>query len=190
MSFGLAFSDLRQRAASTISAVESGPPETASTNTGNCSRSEKSALASVAETDEVSAVRTLLFLRDAALHGSRGARKFAPDFGQRGAGRFLLIERGERLPEPQKGVRRLARALIFGRDRQEGFRRVAITLALEQALAQPILRVRHQLSVRVFAQEFAKGLLGQRVVFVQHIAVGHVVFVLRRRRRRQRGNLR
>src|SRR5664280_3105650 len=134
-------------------------------------------------------MRTLLFLRDAAFHGSRGARKFAPDFRQRGAGRFLLIERGERLPEPQQGVRRLAGVLEFSRDRQEGFRRVAIALALEQALAQPVLRVRHQLFVRIFAQEIAERLLGQRVIFVQHIAIRHVVFVLRRRRGRQRGQL-
>src|ERR1035441_10496982 len=207
---------LRQRAASTISAVESGPPETASTSAGKWSRSEKSDLASVAETgaafcvgmifirkpvpsiesspracfsDHTLAVRTLLFLRDAAFRGSRGARKFAPDFGQRGAGRFLLIERVERLSEPQQGVRRLAGVLEFSRDRQEGFRRVAIALALEQALAQPILRVRHQLFVRIFAQEIAERLLGQRVIFVQHIAIRHVVFVLRRRRRRQRCKL-
>ena len=57
------------------------------------------------------AVGTLLFLRDAALHARRGARKFAPDFGERGAGRFLLIRRGERLAEPQQRVRRLAGVL-------------------------------------------------------------------------------
>src|ERR1700686_5494854 len=50
ISFGLTLSDLRQRAASTRSAVESGPPETASPSAGKRPRSEKSELASVAET--------------------------------------------------------------------------------------------------------------------------------------------
>src|SRR5476651_2454335 len=102
MSFGPALSALRQRAASTISAVKSGPPDTASTNAGKFSRPEKSDLASVAVTADESAVRTLGFLFDAALHARRGARKFASDFSQRGASRFLLIERGQRLAKPQK----------------------------------------------------------------------------------------
>src|SRR5512141_424893 len=80
ISFGFALSDLRQRAASSMSAVESGPPETASNKTGNCSRPEKSDLASDCETEEVSAVATLLFLRDVALHGRRRLGIFAADF--------------------------------------------------------------------------------------------------------------
>ena len=69
-------------------------------------------------------------------------------------------------------------------------RRVAIALALIQAFAQPILRVRHQPFVRIFFQEIAEGLFGQRVVLVQHIAVSEIVFVLRLGRRRQRRQLR
>src|SRR5665213_2650333 len=162
-SAGLPFSASRQRVASTINAVESGPPETASTSAGKCSRSEKSDLASAAETgedscvgmiffrkpvptlgsgprasfsDHILAVCALLFLGDAAFHARRGAREFAADLGQRCAGRFLLMQRGERLPEPQQRGRRLAGVLEFGRDRQERFRRVAIALALKHALAQ------------------------------------------------------
>src|SRR5690349_17057948 len=90
---GFAFNASRQRAASTMSAVESGPPDTANTSTGKDCRPEKSALASDAETPRASAVRTLLFLRDAALHAAGGARIFASDFRERGAGGFLLIHR-------------------------------------------------------------------------------------------------
>src|SRR5581483_2981962 len=92
-SFGPLLSALRQRAASHSSAVESGPPETASTSTGNCSRPEKSCLASDCETDDASAVATLLFLGDVALHLRRGLRIFASDLGERGAGRLLLMQR-------------------------------------------------------------------------------------------------
>src|SRR5664279_781729 len=100
ISFGPRLRASRQRAASTIRAVESGPPDTASTSAGNRSRSEKNDLASVAEIGVdccALAVRTLLFLLDAALHARRGARKLAADFRQRGAGSLLLIERGQRL---------------------------------------------------------------------------------------------
>src|SRR3989304_3680137 len=134
ISWGGRLSVSRQRAKSQSSAVESGPPETASSNAGKDCRSENNDLASVTEIIS-SAVDTLLFLCDAALHARRGARKFAPDFGQRGAGRFLLIERGQRLAETQQGVGRLAGFLVFGRHRQERFRGVAIALALEQAFA-------------------------------------------------------
>src|SRR5581483_3746552 len=132
-SFGPLLSALRQRAASHSSAVESGPPETASTSTGNCSRPEKSCLASDCETDDASAVATLLFLGDVALHLRRGLRIFASDLGERGAGRLLLMQRRERLAEAQKRLRRLAGVRVFRRHRQEGFRRLTITLLLELA---------------------------------------------------------
>ena len=102
VSFGLDLSDCRHRAASTISAIESGPPDTASTSTGKRARPKKSDLASAAVTGAASAVHTLLFARHAALHGRRGAWKFAPDFGKGGTGRFLLMERCERLAETQQ----------------------------------------------------------------------------------------
>src|SRR6185437_17021686 len=197
----------RQRAISIISAVESGPPDTASSKTGKSERSEKSAFASDTETGKdfsvgmilsgnrfppsgimpyISAAHALLFLRDAALHAGRRLGIFAADFRQRGAGGFLLMHGGERLAEPQQRIRRLAGVLVFGRDRKEGLGSVAVVLLLEQALAQPILRVRHQALVGMLLEEVAEGLRRQRVVFAQHIAVGHVVFVLRTRRGRQR----
>src|SRR5665213_2396076 len=105
---GFCVSASRQRAASHSSAVESGPPETASTSAGKVSRPENSDLASVALMTAESAVRTLEFLRHAALHAGCGARIFTRYFGQRGAGRFLLMQRSERLAEAQQGVGRLA----------------------------------------------------------------------------------
>ena len=63
--------------------------------------------------------------------------KFAQDFAERRAGRFLLAERGKRLPEAQQRVGRLGGGFVFGRDVEEGFRRVTETLALEQAFAEP-----------------------------------------------------
>src|SRR5262245_47898067 len=132
MSLGPLLRAPRQRAASIINAVESGPPDTASTNAGNSARSEKSALASAIETGLAScvgmlvsgnrdplvgvtplAMHALLFRGDAALHASRGARVFALDFGERRAGRFLLLHGGERLAETQQRIGRLVRLLIF-----------------------------------------------------------------------------
>jgi hypothetical protein len=45
-------------------------------------------------------MRTLLFLRDAALNTGRSAREFTADFSQRGAGGLLLIHGGKRLAKP------------------------------------------------------------------------------------------
>src|SRR5207302_9422535 len=73
MSFGGVWHAVRQRAAKTISAVESGPPETARTSIGRLSRALKSLFASAAETGAVSetgaasAADTLLFPLDALL---------------------------------------------------------------------------------------------------------------------------
>lgn len=48
-SFGFVLSASRQRAASSINAVESGPPDTARTSAGHACNPEKSAMASAAE---------------------------------------------------------------------------------------------------------------------------------------------
>src|SRR5215471_12402648 len=114
LGLGLALSASRQRAARTISAVESGPPDTARMIAGKACRSEKSAFVSDAETTFDSAVRTLLFLRDTAFHAGRGLRIFAADFRKRRTSGLLLVHRGERLAETQQRVRRLARTLVLG----------------------------------------------------------------------------
>src|ERR1700736_5867160 len=91
ISFGARLSRFAQRAASTRSAVESGPPETASTSPGKSSRPRNSAFASASATAS-SAVGTLLFPVDALFHAHRGARIFAQHLAQRGAGCFLLAK--------------------------------------------------------------------------------------------------
>src|SRR5262249_43742782 len=104
-SLGPRCSDLRQRAARNNSAVESGPPETARTRAEARTSGPNSVFASAAEPDAASsAADTLLFPLDALLHDRRGARELAHDFAKRRAGRFLLAERGERLPEAQQGI--------------------------------------------------------------------------------------
>src|SRR3984893_2618420 len=95
ISFGARLSRLAQRAARKRRAVESGPPDTASTRPGKSSRPRNSAFASPTPTFP-SAVGTLLFPVDALLHAHRGARIFAQHFAERGAGRFLLAERRKR----------------------------------------------------------------------------------------------
>src|SRR5262249_2292846 len=132
---GPRFSAARQRATSTISAVESGPPDTARTTAGTLARSANTAFASEAETGAPaaaapSAADTLLFPVDTLLHGDRCARIFARDLAERGARGLLLAERGERLPKAQQCVGRLGGGLVFGRDVEEGFGGVAVALAL------------------------------------------------------------
>src|SRR5215468_7601887 len=179
MSFGLVLSESRQRAASSISAVESGPPDTARAMTGSACRSAKSVLVSdgaiasdfwsdmiVTESrfpppdqvrgaghrDHILAVRAFLLLLDAAFHVGRGPRILASDFGKRGAGGFFLVHRGKRLTETQQRVRRLRRAFELGRNAKERFRGVTVALLLKQAFAQPILRFGYEAFVRIFLQ--------------------------------------
>src|SRR5262245_8187520 len=104
---GPRLSAARQRAASTMRAVESGPPETARMMAGADDRSANRALASATEIGAASAADTLLFPVDALLHVDRRARIFAQNLGERRAGRFLLAHRRQRLPEPQQRIGRL-----------------------------------------------------------------------------------
>src|SRR5580692_2862882 len=176
----------RQRAARTMRAVESGPPETASRSAGADRRSANSVLASAAETGAGgSAADTLLFPVDALLYAERRARIFAQHLSERRAGRLLLAQHRERLTEPQQGVGRPGGGFIFGRDIEEGFGSVAIALPLEQAFAEPILGLGRHPVAGVLAQEGAKSVLRQRIVLVQDIAVGEVVIIPRTVRRRQ-----
>src|SRR5262245_10573705 len=176
MSFGPRLMRLRQRAASSSSALESGPPETARTSAGADWRPANSVSASLEVIGSVrSAAGTLLGRRHALLHAARGLGIFAADLAERGAGRLALAERGERLAEPQQRVGRLGARLELGGDREEGFRRVAVALPVEQALAQPVIGVRRLRRGRVLAQEAAQGLLRQGVVAALDIAVAEIV---------------
>src|SRR5215216_749383 len=178
-SFGPRRKRARQRAASTRSAVESGPPDTASTRAGHCARSANKAAASVDETGG-SAAGTLLFPLDALLHVGRGAGIFAPDFEEGGASRLLFLERRERLTEPHQRVRRLAGFFERGRDVEEGFGGLTVALALKQAFAEPIIRFGHHPVARMLAQEAAEALLGNRIILAHQIIIGEVVFLLGR----------
>src|SRR5271154_804109 len=93
-SFGARLNRFAQRAANTRSAVESGPPETASTSPRKSSRPENSAFASSSRT-ACSAVDTLLFPVDGLLHIRRGTRILAQDLAERGASRLLLAQSRE-----------------------------------------------------------------------------------------------
>src|SRR5579859_1768192 len=117
------FSRFAQRAASSNSAVESGPPETATTKPGKSSRPRNSASNSWSPT-AASAVGTLLFPLHVLLHGKRRARIFAHHFAERSTGGFLLAERRQRLAEPQQRIRCARGGLVFGRDGEERLGRV------------------------------------------------------------------
>src|SRR5438105_2700843 len=155
----------RQRAASHMSAVESAPPDTASTRAEASASGSNSVLASAAETGAASsAAGTLLFSLDPLFHASRRAWKLARDFRERGAGRLFLAERRQRLPEAKERIGRLGARLVFGRDIEERFRRVAVALALEQAFAEPEGGLAREAVVGISLEKAAKAVLGQRVV--------------------------
>src|SRR6202035_2940821 len=103
-----------QRAASTKSAVESGPPDTASTRPGKSSRPRNSAFASASPTLP-SAAGTLLFPVDALLHAHRGARIFAQHLAERSAGRLLFAKRRKRHAEPQQRIGGARRGVVLRR---------------------------------------------------------------------------
>src|SRR5579871_5846428 len=180
----------RQRAASHSNAVESGPPDTASTSADALFQSANRCFASAAVSAASSAVDALLLTVDALLHRGGGLRIFARHFAECRARRFLLFEGGERLHQSQQGIRRFRRTLELGGDGKERFRSIAVALALIQTLAEPVLRLRHQPVARIFLQEAAQSLVGQRIVLALDIAIAEVVLVARRIGRRQGCNLR
>src|SRR5947207_2677928 len=142
MSAGPFLRPARQRAASESSAVESGPPETASRMRRKSEKSEKSAESSrSAIAAPLSAADTLLFRLNRCLHLRRGLRIFLQHGAERGAGRVLLAECRQRLAEPHQRFGCLRALRIFIIDVKKGFGRVVILLALELALAEPIMRL-------------------------------------------------
>src|SRR5215213_1316703 len=138
--------------------------------TGASDRSANSAAASETETGSSDAADTLLFPLRRLLHVRGRLRILAGNFAERCAGRLLLVQRGERLAEPQQRVRRLAGGLVLGRHCEEGLGGLAIALALEQAFAQPVVRVGYQPVTWVLLQERAQALRGKRVILAQHVA--------------------
>ena len=91
------------------------------------------------------------------------------------------------MSEPQQGIGRLPRFVEFGGHPEESFRGIAILLALEIALSQPILRVRDHGIAGVFLREVAHGLFGQRIILALHVADPEIEFIPRTCRRRQGG---
>src|ERR1019366_2077317 len=218
----------RQRAASHISAIESGPPDTARTIAGAAFQSANRRLTSCAEIGELSssdmaspavveaclsaaviqaqchpractamhylgsidaalALNPLLLTVHSRFDAAGGAGIFPRHLAERRAGGLLLFQGRQRLSQPQQCVRAFRRFIEFGGHREEGFRGVAIALALEKALAEPVLGVRQQGIAGVFLREVAHGLFGERIVLALHIADAEIEFVLRNCRRRQGG---
>src|SRR5450432_4080481 len=201
----------RQRAASHINAIESGPPETARTIAGAAFQSANRRFASVAEIGEWSssgmafgnpvsssdqlrqfalALNPFLLTVDGGFDAARGAGIFPVHFAERRTGGLLFLQSRQRLTEPQQRVGRLCRFIEFGGDAEEGFRGVAILLALEKALAEPVLRVGDQGIAGIFLREVAHGFFGQRIILALHVADTEIELVLRGRRWRQRGQRR
>src|SRR5579864_3081127 len=179
------FSRFAQRAASSKSAVESGPPDTATTKPGKSSRPRNSASNSSSPT-AASAVGTLLFPLHVLLYRKRSARIFAHHLAERSASRFFLAECRQRLAEPQQRIRRPRRGLVFGRDGEERLGRVMILLALEQRLTEPILCLGREAVARMLVQELAISLRRVGIVLVHEIVMGELELVFRRGVRRQR----
>src|SRR3984893_17250309 len=173
---------LRQRAASASSAVESGPPETASSSARALARSAKRTSASASDSG-YSAAGTLLFSLGGLLHTVRRARILVDDFAQRRAGEFALMQGRERLAEAQQRIGSLRVPFVFFRHVEERGRGVAVILALEHALAKPKLCVRCHPIARVALEEVTQRVLGKRVVLAQQVAVTEIVGVARRLRR-------
>src|SRR5687767_12738497 len=157
-------------------------------------RSANKSLASTTESGcaEVAALAadTLLFRRHVLLHVGRGSSVFAADLAPGGAGGFLFAEPGERLSKPQQRLRRFRAAVEFGGDGEERLGGIAIALALIEALAEPILRLRHAGIARILLQKDAQAVFRQCVVLALHITEGEIEFVARcRTGRRDAGQL-
>src|SRR5262249_6095686 len=163
----------------------SGPPDTASTSDETCFQSANRRFASAPESTASSAVDALLLTVDALLHCGRRLRILARHLAVGRASRLLFLQRRQRWPEPQQRVRRLGGAIELGRDGEEGLRGVTVALPLVQAFAEPVVRLGRQSVARVFLQEGAQRLIGQRVVLALDIAVAEIELVARRIARRQ-----
>src|SRR6202023_1208058 len=170
MSFGARLSRFAQRAASTRRAVESGPPDTASTRPGKSSRARNSAFASPSPT-AASAVGTLLFPVEALVHAHRGARIFAQHPAEQSTGGFLSAEPRKRHAEPQQRIGRPRGGVVLRRHGEEGFRGIAIALALKQGFAHPELRLGRQAIGGILAQERSKFFRRGTIVLVLQVAV-------------------
>src|SRR5262245_53940059 len=173
-----------QCAARASSAVESGPPETASNSAGASASSAKRASASASETGG-STTGTLLFSLRRLLHTVRGFRVFPAHFAQGRAGELVLIQSRERLAETQQRIRSLGMGFVLLRHVQERSRGVAVILTLEHAFAKPELGFGGEPVLGILLQKGAQCLLRLGVILALQVAVAEIVLVTRARRRRQ-----
>src|SRR3954468_7731417 len=97
-----------------------------------------------------SALDALLLTINGRFDAARSARVFPRHLAERGTGGFLLVQGRQRLPEPQKCVRRFRGGPEFGSDSKKGFRGVAIFLAREKTFTEPMLGIREQRIGRIF----------------------------------------
>src|SRR5262249_26337518 len=128
-----------------------------------------------------SATGTLLLPLGSLLHAQWRARIFAGNFSECRAGKLTLIERRERLAEPQQRVWRLGMVLVFLRHRNERVRGLAIVLALIHAFAKPELCVGGKAIARKLLHEVAQRFFRERVFLAQQIAVSEIILVARQR---------
>src|SRR5689334_18421148 len=145
-----------------------------------------STLRSAQKPAAASALFLLLFALDGRFDARRSARIFPQHLAVRSAGRLFLLQRGQRLPQPQQRIGGLCGLLVLRGHREKSLRGIPILLALVVTLAQPILGIPDQLIIGKFQREIAHSLLGERIIPTLHIADAEVVFVARRTRRWRR----
>ena len=141
------------------------------------SRSANSAFASASRSARFSSGHAFVPARRFASR-LRGARIFAHDFAERGASRFLLTQSRERLAEPKQRLGRLAVVSYLvetARNDSAASRYAAAgTGSRPASIAPPAPAGRSDIGAGS-----AERVLGERVVLVQHIAIGEIVLVLR-----------
>jgi len=99
------------------------------------------------------ALNPLLLAVHGRFNAARGVRIFPRHLTKGSAGGLLLLQRRQRLSQPQQGVRRFRRFVEFGGYREKGFGGVAITLPLEKILrALPVIARHRRPSARSFAE--------------------------------------
>src|SRR4051794_26068603 len=134
-----------QRSASSISAMLSGPPETATAisgrasnppiaarlaaNSGKASGEVRGAVDGAAAVTSGSAAQSFHFAGGALLDRRRGLREFLAEFRERDAGILLLVGAGQRHAQFQQRLRRLRAFRIPPVAFREGARRLHVLAA-------------------------------------------------------------
>src|SRR5580658_322124 len=205
-----------QRSASSVSARESAPPETATATCGRgskypsrvMSRANSASPTAVAGVwslpgrrcaafrppELTSAPEPFLFRDLAILDDRRHLRKIALQLGEGETGIVLAPGIAERHAQFLQIVRRLRALRIFLVPFGEGGSRRRIIAAHEIGLAQPVLRVAGELITGMLPDEAAEGGFGPLEIGVAQQAEGVIVLLRRRafgqRTSRRQGSLR